>query len=160
MQVGLLGGGAATVNVGALLAKRVTGSARVLRSRPLEEKIAVSRRFAAEVLPLFTAGRLRPVIDRRFALDDVAEAHRVMEADANVGKLLSTSLNAAYVIAPIRRRHGLRTLVDMSRSRPLHRSARRLGAIPRRPQASFGLCGSISRADRRAATRRRNARRR
>ena len=77
----------ATVNVGALLAKRVTWIGTVLRSRPLEEKIAVSRRFAAEVLPLFTAGRLRPVIDRRFALDDVAEAHRVMEADANVGKL-------------------------------------------------------------------------
>ena len=41
-----------------------------------------------EVLPLFTSGALRPVIDRRFPLDDVAEAHRVMEADANVGKLL------------------------------------------------------------------------
>ena len=60
----------------------------VLRSRPIEEKITVSRRFAAEVLPLFTAGRLRPVIDRRFALADVAAAHGVMEADANVGKLL------------------------------------------------------------------------
>jgi NADPH:quinone reductase-like Zn-dependent oxidoreductase len=54
----------------------------------LEEKIAASRRFAAEVLPLFTAGLARPVIDRRFALDDVAEAHSYMEADANVGKLL------------------------------------------------------------------------
>ena len=88
VQVGLLGGGAATVNVGALMSKRVRWIGTVLRSRPLEEKITVSRRFAAEVLPLFTAGRLHPVIDRRFALDDVAEAHRVMEADANVGKLL------------------------------------------------------------------------
>ena len=60
----------------------------MLRSRPLEEKVAVSRRFADEVLPLFTAGLLRPVIDRRFALDDVAEAHRIIEADGNVGKLL------------------------------------------------------------------------
>ncbi len=88
VQVGLLGGGSATVNLGALLAKRVTWIGTMLRSRPPEEKIAVSRRFAAEVLPLFTAGRLHPVIDRRFALDDVAEAHRVMEADANVGKLV------------------------------------------------------------------------
>ena len=60
----------------------------VLRSRPIEQKIAISQRFAAEVLPLFTAGALRPVIDRRFPFDEVAEAHRVMEADANVGKLL------------------------------------------------------------------------
>ena len=60
----------------------------VLRSRPIEEKIAISQRFAAEVLPLFTSGALRPVIDRRFPLDSVAEAHRLMEADANVGKLL------------------------------------------------------------------------
>jgi putative PIG3 family NAD(P)H quinone oxidoreductase len=88
VQVGLLGGASATVNVGALMVKRVHWVGTMLRSRPLEEKIAVSRRFAAEVLPLFTAGRVRPVIDRRFALDDVAEAHRVMEADANVGKLL------------------------------------------------------------------------
>jgi putative PIG3 family NAD(P)H quinone oxidoreductase len=88
VQVGLLGGGSATVNLGALLAKRVTWTGTLLRSRPLEEKIAVSRRFAAEVLPLFTAGRLHPVIDRRFPLDAAAAAHRVMEADANVGKLV------------------------------------------------------------------------
>jgi hypothetical protein len=40
------------------------------------------------VLPLFDAGVARPVIDRRFALDDIAEAHRHMEANANVGKIL------------------------------------------------------------------------
>jgi putative PIG3 family NAD(P)H quinone oxidoreductase len=88
VQVGLLGGGVATVNAGALMTKRVTWVGTVLRSRPLEEKITVSRRFAAEVSPLFTSGRLRPVIDRRFTLDDIAEAHRVMDADANVGKLV------------------------------------------------------------------------
>ena len=59
-----------------------------MRSRPIEEKIAISQRFAAEVLPLFTSGALRPVIDRRFRLDDVAEAHRFMESNANVGKLM------------------------------------------------------------------------
>jgi len=88
VQVGLLGGGTATVNVGRLLSKRITWCGTVLRARPLEEKLAISRRFVAEVLPLFADGTLRPVIDRRFALDDVAAAHRVMEADGNVGKLL------------------------------------------------------------------------
>ena len=88
VQVGLMGGGAATVNLGLLLTKRARWIGTVLRSRPLEEKIAVSRRFADEVLPLFTAGALRPVIDRRFPLDAIADAHRHMEADANVGKIL------------------------------------------------------------------------
>jgi putative PIG3 family NAD(P)H quinone oxidoreductase len=88
IQVGLMGGGAATVNVGSLLTKRIRWIGTVLRSRPVEEKIAVSRRFADEVLPLFDAGALRPVIDRRFSLDAVADAHRHMEADANVGKIL------------------------------------------------------------------------
>jgi putative PIG3 family NAD(P)H quinone oxidoreductase len=88
VQVGLMGGGAVEVNLGLLLAKRVRWVGTVLRGRPLEEKAAISRRFADEVLPLFTAGALRPVIDRRFALDDVAAAHAHMEADANVGKIL------------------------------------------------------------------------
>ena len=88
VQVGLLGGASATVNVGALLSKRVSWTGTVLRARPLEEKLAICQRFRAEVAPLFATGALRPVIDRRFPLDDVAEAHRLMEADANVGKLL------------------------------------------------------------------------
>jgi putative PIG3 family NAD(P)H quinone oxidoreductase len=88
VQVGLLGGGAAAVNLGPLMTKRATWVGTLLRPRPIEEKVAVCRRFAAEVLPLFGEGRLRPVIDRRFPLDDVAEAHRMMEAAANVGKLV------------------------------------------------------------------------
>lgn len=88
VQVGIMGGGRTSVDLGAVLTKRIHWIGTVLRSRPVEEKIAISRRFAAEVLPLFTAGALRPVIDRRFTLDEAADAHRVMEADANVGKLL------------------------------------------------------------------------
>ena len=88
VQVGLLGGGGGTGQRRGPVDEAIHWIGTVLRPRPLEEKITASRRFAAEVLPLFTAGRLRPVIDRRFALDDVAEAHRLMEADANVGKLL------------------------------------------------------------------------
>ncbi len=88
VQVGLMGGGRASVDLGALLTKRIHWIGTVLRARPVEEKITISRRFAAEVLPLFTTGVLRPVIDRRFPLEQAADAHRVMEADANVGKLL------------------------------------------------------------------------
>jgi NADPH:quinone reductase-like Zn-dependent oxidoreductase len=88
MQVGLMAGGATQVNVGLLLPKRSRLIGTVLRARPLEEKIALTRRFAAEVLPLFDSGALHPVVDSRYPLSEIAEAHRAMERNANVGKIL------------------------------------------------------------------------
>jgi putative PIG3 family NAD(P)H quinone oxidoreductase len=88
VQVGLMGGGATTVNVGVLLAKRVTWIGTTLRGRPIEEKVGVTRRFAAEMLPLFETGALRPVIDSVYDFDRIADAHRHMESNANTGKIL------------------------------------------------------------------------
>ena len=88
IQVGLLGGASAPVNMGLLLTKRITWTGTTLRSRPLERKLALCQRFAAEMLPLFDTGALRPVIDSRYSFDDIADAHRYMEDDANIGKIL------------------------------------------------------------------------
>jgi putative PIG3 family NAD(P)H quinone oxidoreductase len=88
VQVGLMGGASAPVNVGLLLTKRITWVGTTLRSRPLERKIALTQRFIDEMLPLFDSGALRPVIDSRFRLDEIADAHAYMESDANVGKIV------------------------------------------------------------------------
>lgn len=88
VQVGVMGGGQTPFNLGMLLPKRATLVGTVLRGRPLEEKIAVTQRFAQELVPLFADGRLVPVIDSRFPLDGVADAHRRMESNANVGKIV------------------------------------------------------------------------
>lgn len=88
VQVGLMGGGRSSVNVGLLLAKRAHWIGTTLRTRPLEEKVALTRRFAAEMLPLFETGGLRPVIDRRMPLTEIADGHRLMEANANAGKIV------------------------------------------------------------------------
>ena len=88
VQVGLMGGGSAPVNLGLLLSKRITWIGTTLRARPLERKLALCQRFRAEVLPLFESGALRPVVDSRFAFDDIADAHRYMESNANVGKIV------------------------------------------------------------------------
>jgi len=88
VQVGVMGGGSTTFNLAALMPKRARLVGTVLRARPLEEKVAVSQRFAAEVLPLFDSGVLRPVIDRRYPLDAIAEAHAYMETNANIGKIV------------------------------------------------------------------------
>ena len=60
----------------------------VLRSRPLEEKAALAQRVRRELLPLFTSGTLRPVIDSRYPFDDIAGAHAHMETNANIGKIM------------------------------------------------------------------------
>ena len=88
VQVGLMGGASTTVNVGAIMAKRVRWIGTTLRARPIEEKVGVTQRFVAEMLPLFEDGRLRPVIDSRFAFDDIARAHDYMASNANTGKIL------------------------------------------------------------------------
>ena len=88
VQVGLMGGGSAPVNIGLILQKRITWIGTTLRTRPLERKLAVSQRFIAEVLPLFESGALRPVIDSRYVFDQIADAHRHIESNANVGKIL------------------------------------------------------------------------
>ncbi|HKA04791.1 MAG TPA: NAD(P)H-quinone oxidoreductase [Acidimicrobiales bacterium] len=87
VQVGTLTGGG-RADVSKLMRKRAAVIGTLLRARPIEEKISVTQRFAHEVLPLFDVGALHPVIDRRFPLAEAAEAHRYMESNANVGKIL------------------------------------------------------------------------
>jgi NADPH:quinone reductase-like Zn-dependent oxidoreductase len=88
IQVGLLAGRAGAFNVGMLLPKRASLIGTVLRPRPLEEKIALTRRFAAEMLPLFDAGVLRPVIDSVVPVADVALAHERLATNASIGKIV------------------------------------------------------------------------
>lgn len=90
IQVGTMAGASPAVNVGALMFKRAGIIGTVLRARPLEEKVALARRFSAEMVPLFESGAMRPVVDARFPFAQVVEAQARMEADQNVGKILLT----------------------------------------------------------------------
>lgn len=88
IQVGVMAGKPLPFNIGLLLGKRATITGTVLRARPTEEKIAISRQFAAEMLPLFSTGALRPVVDSVYAFADVAEAQQRMASNANTGKIV------------------------------------------------------------------------
>jgi putative PIG3 family NAD(P)H quinone oxidoreductase len=90
IQVGVMAGKPVPFNVGSLLAKRASITGTVLRARPLEDKIALTQRFVAEMLPLFDTGVLRPVLDSTYPLEAVADAHRHMASNANVGKIVVT----------------------------------------------------------------------
>jgi len=93
IQVGAMAGPSANFNVASLMPKRASITGTVLRPRPKEEKIAVSQAFAEALLPDFDAGVLKPVIDKRFTLDQIVQAHQHMEANANIGKIVVTVAN-------------------------------------------------------------------
>jgi putative PIG3 family NAD(P)H quinone oxidoreductase len=82
------GGRKVEVDLGALQGKlaRVIGS--MLRPLPLVEKIALTTAFSAFALPRFADGRLVAVIDSVYPLAEAAEAHRRMESNANIGKIV------------------------------------------------------------------------
>jgi NADPH:quinone reductase-like Zn-dependent oxidoreductase len=86
--VGLVAGRSAELDLGLLLSKRLTLIGTVLRSRSLEEKVAVAEAFRANALPLFEEGRLRPVVDRVFSFDEVGAAQAYMEENRNFGKVV------------------------------------------------------------------------
>jgi NADPH:quinone reductase len=83
-----LGGAQAQVNLGLVMAKGILVRGCVLRSRTLEEKLAVTRRFATQVVPLFVRGQLRPIVEDVFPLQEIAQAHRAMATNRNFGKYI------------------------------------------------------------------------
>lgn len=86
--VGLVAGRRTELDLGLLLGKRITLIGTVLRSRSLEEKIAVAEAFRRDALPLFEEGRLHPVVDRIFPFDEVRAAHEYVEENRNFGKVV------------------------------------------------------------------------
>jgi putative PIG3 family NAD(P)H quinone oxidoreductase len=86
--IGVLGGAQATINLARLMHKRQSLIGIVMRSRGAQEKIELTRAFVRTHLPLFADGRLKPMVDRVFALSDVARAHEHMEANQNLGKIV------------------------------------------------------------------------
>ena len=88
--IGLLGGAKAELNIGRLMVKRQRVIGSVLRARPVAEKAALTASFKKEVLHRFETGELKPVIDTVLPLSEIAEAHRLMEANANTGKIVIT----------------------------------------------------------------------
>jgi putative PIG3 family NAD(P)H quinone oxidoreductase len=90
MLVGLVAGRSATLDLGRILAARLTIRGTVLRSRTLDEKIAATAAFTRDVIPWLAAGRVAPVIDEVLPLERIADAHRRMQSDASFGKIVLT----------------------------------------------------------------------
>lgn len=86
--IGLQGGTLAELDLSMLNRKRGSITATHLRNRPAAQKAKIVAAFARDVVPALAAGTMRPVIDRVFPLDDVADAHRLLESGAVIGKVV------------------------------------------------------------------------
>lgn len=85
--LGFLTGSRTTADLGPILRKRLEIVGSVMRARTLEERLPLVREFAERMLPLFRDGTLRPVLERSYAMSDLAEAHRTMETNETFGKI-------------------------------------------------------------------------
>ena len=90
MLIGMLGGSQGQLDLGAIMGKRATITGTTLRRTPLDQKVALTKAFVEFAMPRFATGELRPIIDQVYALRDAAEAHRRMEANQNIGKIVLT----------------------------------------------------------------------
>ena len=90
VQIAFAGSPKATVDFRRIMLKRLTHTGSTLRARSIEDKAAIAHAIEQHVLPLIAAGRVKPVIDSTFALDQAALAHARMESSVHIGKIVLT----------------------------------------------------------------------
>ena len=86
--VGLTGGRTTELEMGIVLSKRLHIVGTVLRSRPIEEKMALAREFAARAIHFFESGRLVPIVEGVFSFGDIRGAHALLESNGTFGKVV------------------------------------------------------------------------
>jgi NADPH:quinone reductase-like Zn-dependent oxidoreductase len=86
--IGFLAGSRGQLDLGMIIGKRLNIFGTTLRRTPLPQKIALTEAVAAFALPRFDTGELHPVIDSVLPLEQAAEAHRRMEGNGTIGKIV------------------------------------------------------------------------
>ena len=91
--IAVQGGIQSEINAGLVLRRRLTITGSTLRPRPVAFKAAIARALRQQVWPLFAQGRLKATVHSQFAADSqdgAAQAHRLMESNQHVGKIVLT----------------------------------------------------------------------
>jgi len=86
--IALLTGREARIDLGTVLGKRLRLIGSLLRSRSVAEKGEIVRDFSRRFWPLLESGRIGPVIDTVLPIVRAAEAHRILEENRNIGKVV------------------------------------------------------------------------
>ena len=88
VQIAFLQGPKAEVNFAQLMTRRLTMTGSTLRPQSVQAKARIAAELAAHVWPLLEAGKIGPVMDSEFPLEDAAGAHARMESSAHIGKIV------------------------------------------------------------------------
>jgi putative PIG3 family NAD(P)H quinone oxidoreductase len=88
VNIAFLRGSRVEIDLNQVMRKRLVLTGSTLRPRPPAEKGAIAAQLKSRVWPLLEQGRIKPVVYRSFPLAEAAEAHRVMESSAHIGKIV------------------------------------------------------------------------
>jgi putative PIG3 family NAD(P)H quinone oxidoreductase len=88
VQIGLMGGPKAQLNLIPVMQRRLTITGSLLRPRTVEEKGAIAKALETHVWPLLAAGTVKPRIHATFPLAHAADAHRALEQGDHIGKIV------------------------------------------------------------------------
>jgi putative PIG3 family NAD(P)H quinone oxidoreductase len=88
VEIATLSGAKSEINIQTIMQRRLTVTGSTLRARPIADKGAIARAVHQHVWPLIESGAVKPIIHATFPLRAAAEAHRVMESSAHIGKLV------------------------------------------------------------------------
>jgi putative PIG3 family NAD(P)H quinone oxidoreductase len=88
VEIATLKGVKAELNIQTIMQRRLTITGSTLRARPIADKASIAAAVRQQVWPLLESGAVKPIIHATFPLREAAEAHRVMESSAHIGKLL------------------------------------------------------------------------
>jgi putative PIG3 family NAD(P)H quinone oxidoreductase len=90
VYIAFLHGAKADVNFMPLMLKRGVLTGSTLRARSVAQKGAIAAALRRQVWPLLDQGKVKPQVYRTFPLAQAAEAHRLMETSAHIGKIVLT----------------------------------------------------------------------
>jgi putative PIG3 family NAD(P)H quinone oxidoreductase len=89
-QIAFMNGPKASMDFTRMMLKRIMLTGSTLRPRPMEVKAKLARALEEKVWPLLAARTVKPIIDSSFPLEQAADAHRRMETNAHIGKIMLT----------------------------------------------------------------------
>jgi NADPH2:quinone reductase len=90
VQIALLRGAKADLDLNAVMRRRLTITGSTLRPQSVAAKGAIARALETRMWPLLADGTIRPVIHGTFPLERAADAHRVLERGDHIGKIVLT----------------------------------------------------------------------